>query len=101
MDKIESGSPPDEPVRLARWSAPRLLPAPVNSDADEYYPMALKNGTLYFGAERKGCQWSLRHLSRRAAEGQHYMVENIGPPINTAAGEYEAFRYRRRAAHAS
>src|ERR1043166_1891656 len=42
MDKTESG-----------WSAPRHLPAPVNSDTDSYYPIVLKNGTLYFGSERK------------------------------------------------
>src|SRR5262245_8744308 len=42
MDRTNSG-----------WSAPRHLPAPVNSDADSYYPLALKNGTLYFGSERK------------------------------------------------
>jgi hypothetical protein len=41
MDKTDSG-----------WSAPRHLPTPVNSDADSYYPIVLKNGTLYFGSER-------------------------------------------------
>src|SRR5262249_47675443 len=49
MDKTDSGSPRDESVQPADWSAPRHLPAPVNSDADEFYPIALKNGTLYFG----------------------------------------------------
>jgi hypothetical protein len=41
MDKTESG-----------LSAPRHLPASVNSAADEFYPMALKNGTLYFGSQQ-------------------------------------------------
>jgi hypothetical protein len=91
MDKIDSGSPPDESVRLAGWSAPRHLPAPVNSDADEYYPMALKNGTLYFGSERKGCNGPCDIYRAAPQKGGSYTVENIGPPINTAAGEYEAF----------
>ena len=80
MDKTEAG-----------WSAPRHLPAPVNSDADEYYPMALKNGTLYFGSERKGCNGPCDIYRAVPQKGGSYTVENIGPPINTAAGEYEAF----------
>ena len=42
MDKTESG-----------WSEPRHLPTPVNSDTDSFYPIALKNETLYFGSQRK------------------------------------------------
>ncbi len=80
MDKTESG-----------WSAPRHLPAPVNSDADSYYPIALKNGTLYFGSERKGSK-GLGDIYRAVSQKDgSYMVENLGPPVNTSAGEYEAF----------
>ena len=91
MDKIDSGSPPDESVRLARWSAPRHLPAPVNSDADEYYPMALKNGTLYLGPSAKGAMVPATFIAPCRRRAAAICVENIGPPINTAAGEYEAF----------
>ena len=80
MDKRDSG-----------WSAPRHLPEPVNSDADSYYPIALKNGTLYFGSERKeskGLGDIYRAVPRKDGS---YMVENLGPPVNTSAGEYEAF----------
>jgi WD40-like Beta Propeller Repeat len=80
MDKNDTG-----------WSAPRHLPAPVNSDADEYYPMALKNGLLYFGSERKGCNGPCDIYRAVPQKDGNYMVENLGPPINTAAGEYEAF----------
>jgi hypothetical protein len=80
MDKTESG-----------WSVPRHLPAPINSNADSYYPVALKNGTLYFGSERqdsKGLGDIYRAVPRKDGS---YEVENLGAPVNTSAGEYEAF----------
>jgi hypothetical protein len=80
MDKTESG-----------WSPPRHLPAPVNSDADSYYPIALKNGTLYFGSERKDSK-GLGDIYRAAPQKDgSYTVENLDSPVNTSAGEYEAF----------
>lgn len=30
------------------WSAPQRVPAPVSSDADEAYPVVVKDGSLYF-----------------------------------------------------
>jgi WD40-like Beta Propeller Repeat len=80
MDKTESG-----------WSAPRHLPAPVNSDADSYYPIVLKNGTLYFGSQRKDSK-GLGDIYRAVPQKDGgYAVENLGLPVNTSAGEYEAF----------
>jgi len=80
MDKTESG-----------WSAPRHLPAPVNSDADSYYPIVLKNGTLYFGSQRKDSK-GLGDIYRAVPQKDgSYAVENLGTPVNTGAGEYEAF----------
>jgi hypothetical protein len=80
MDKTETG-----------WSAPHHLPAPVNSDADEFYPIALKNGTLYFGSLRKGANGVSDIYRAVPVKDGSYTVENLGPPVNTGAGEYEAF----------
>jgi WD40-like Beta Propeller Repeat len=80
MDKTDSG-----------WSVPRHLPVPINSDTDEFYPIALKNGTLYFGSQRKeanGVGDIYRAVSQKDST---YAVENLGLPVNTGAGEYEAF----------
>jgi hypothetical protein len=80
MDKTESG-----------WSAPRHLPAPVNSDTDNFYPIALKNGTLYFGSQRNDSN-GLGDIYRAVLEKNgSYKVQNLGSPVNTGAGEYEAF----------
>jgi WD40 repeat protein len=80
MDKTDSG-----------WSAPRHLPAPVNNDADEFYPIALKNRTLYFGSQRKEAN-GVGDIYRAVPQKDgSYSVENLGPPVNSGAGEYEAF----------
>src|SRR5437764_1206994 len=80
MDKTESG-----------WSAPRHLPAPDNGDTDNFYPIVLKNGSLYFGSQRKDSS-GLGDIYRAVPQkGGSYTVENLGPPVNTEAGEYEAF----------
>jgi hypothetical protein len=80
MDKTDSG-----------WSAPRHLAAPVNSDADEFYPIALKNGALYFGSQRKEANGAGDIYRAVPQKDGGYAVENLGSPVNTAAGEYEAF----------
>jgi WD40-like Beta Propeller Repeat len=80
MDKTGSG-----------WSVPRHLRGPINSDADSYYPIALKNGTLYFGSQRQDSK-GLGDIYRAAPQKDgSYAVENLGAPVNTSAGEYEAF----------
>ena len=80
MDKTDSG-----------WGMPRHLPAPINSDTDEFYPIALKNGTLYFGSQRKEAN-GVGDIYRAVPQKDGtYAVENLGLPVNTGAGEYEAF----------
>jgi hypothetical protein len=80
MDNTESG-----------WSAPRHLPTPVNGDTDNFYPIVLKNGTLYFGSQRKDSN-GLGDIYRAVPQKDgSYTVENLGVPVNTGAGEYEAF----------
>jgi hypothetical protein len=72
MDKTESG-----------WRPPRHLPAPINSDTDNFYPIALKNGNLYFGSQRKDSN-GLGDIYRAVLQKDgSYTVENLGPPVNT------------------
>ncbi|PYL49695.1 MAG: hypothetical protein DMF40_01690 [Verrucomicrobia bacterium] len=80
MDKTESG-----------WSAPRHLPASVNSAADEFYPMALQNGTLYFGSQRKDPNGPGDIYRALPQSDGSYAVQGLGRPVNSAGGEYEAF----------
>ena len=75
----------------AGWSAPRHLPAPINSEADEWYPIALKNGALYFGSQRQASAGGGDIYRARPDGAGGYTIEQLGPPVNTGAAEYEAF----------
>lgn len=71
------------------WLPPVRLPAPVNSDAAEWFPRPAKDGWLYFGSNRKG-GWGKDDIwrARQDAHGK-WIVENAGPGLNTAGEEYE------------
>lgn len=71
-----------------RWGRPQRLPEPVNSSGAELLPRQTPDGRLYFGSSRTGdhCQGDIC-VATRAADGD-WRVENVGPPISTAANEY-------------
>ncbi len=71
------------------WSAPQRLPAPVNSPQAELLPRMDSQGRLYFGSSRPGGhgQGDI-YIAVETPKG--WRVGNAGPPISTAANEYEA-----------
>jgi Tol biopolymer transport system component len=72
------------------WSEPKRLPEPVNSSASELLPREDMQGRLYFGSARDGGmgQGDI-YMATRQSDGK-WQVENVGPPVNTPAFEYEA-----------
>lgn len=72
------------------WSEPSRLPEPVNSPTSELLPRQDLQGRLYFGSAREGGhgQGDI-YMATLDAEGK-WQVSNVGPPVNTAAFEYEA-----------
>jgi hypothetical protein len=71
-----------------RWQSPRRLPAPVNSEAQEWFPRLASDGWLYFGSARPG-GFGKNDIWRAQREGDDWRVENAGPAFNTAGQEYE------------
>ncbi|MBE1528944.1 Tol biopolymer transport system component [Sphingopyxis sp. OAS728] len=72
------------------WGDPVRLPAPVNSPEAELLPRVDGEGTLYFGSSRAGGYGDGDiYIARRDGRGR-WQVANAGPPISTAANEYEA-----------
>jgi hypothetical protein len=65
------------------WSEARHLEGPVNSDAQEYYPIFAQNGTLYFCSLRPGGFGGGDIYRARPENGKYPEIENLGPPINT------------------
>lgn len=72
------------------WSPARRLPEPVNSDASELLPRANAAGHLYFGSSRPGGLGQSDIYVATPGENDTWRVRNLGPPVNTAASEYEA-----------
>lgn len=74
----------------ARWSQPRRLPAPVNSQGAELLPRAGAGGRIYFGSNRPGGfgQGDI-YVADPGSDGT-WRVSNVGAPVSTAANEYEA-----------
>jgi hypothetical protein len=79
-----------ERTSVGGWSAPRRLPEPVNSKSSELLPRADREGRLYFGSDRPGGfgQGDI-YVATRSADGA-WTVRNVGPPVSSAAYEYEA-----------
>jgi hypothetical protein len=72
------------------WGEPQHLPAPVNSEGQEWFPRLARDGWLYFGSDRPGGQ-GRTDLYRAEPDGVGgWRVQNLGPNINTAGDEYEA-----------
>lgn len=72
------------------WSEPTRLPEPVNSPTPELLPREDAQGRLYFGSAREGGQGQGDiYRATPQADGK-WQVENVGPPVNTPAFEYEA-----------
>jgi hypothetical protein len=73
------------------WGNPVRLPAPVNSEGDEYYPTIADNGNLYFGSTRSGGIGACDIYRCRFADGKYQPAENLGDAVNTTGNDYEAF----------
>lgn len=72
------------------WDAPQHLRA-LGSDTDEWFPTPNAKGDLYFGSSRPGGQGgSDLWVARRTADG-FAEPQNLGPPVNSAGDEIEAF----------
>ena len=74
----------------APWGEPRRLPAPVNSPSPELLPRPLADGRLLFGSSRAGGHGQGDIYIATPRRDGRWRVDNAGPPISTAANEYEA-----------
>ncbi len=71
----------------AGWSEPVNIGAPVNSEADEFYPSVSDDGTLYFQSSREGGMGGRELYRSRWAGGRYLEPENLGPHVNSPGFE--------------
>jgi Tol biopolymer transport system component len=73
----------------SRWGKPVRLPEPVNSPGAELLPRPQADGSLVFGSDRAGgIGGNDIYVARPTTDG--WLVENVGPQVNTKFNEYEA-----------
>jgi Tol biopolymer transport system component len=70
-----------------RWSEPRNLGSPVNTDSNEGSPSVAADGTLYFFSDREGGRGGFDIYRARPAGAGFAEPENLGEAINTGATE--------------
>jgi Tol biopolymer transport system component len=70
------------------WGTPERLPVPINSPGAEWFPRLQKDGSLYFGSDRRG-GLGATDIYRAVRTPQGWEVSNLGAPVNSAGDEYE------------
>jgi Tol biopolymer transport system component len=69
-----------------RWSEPRNLGAPINSEAAEAYPALSADGTLYFASNRAGGAGATDLYRSKFSNGSYAAPENL-TQLNSPASE--------------
>jgi hypothetical protein len=72
------------------WKTPERLDEPVNGPGAEWFPRPGPGGWLYFGSDRPGGKGGNDIWRAHQDAAGAWMVENLGPAINTPGDEYEA-----------
>jgi hypothetical protein len=71
------------------WGEPYNLGPPVNSDAPEYFPSVMADGTIYFTREGEGrvsATWRSRFV-----DGAYTEPEMLGPEVNCGSNRFNVF----------
>ena len=72
------------------WGDPQRLPEVINTNQNEFYVSAIDNGSIFFSSRREGGLGGGDIYEARPVDGS-YVVENLGPAINTNVGEGDPY----------
>jgi hypothetical protein len=74
------------------WDEPTPLPAPVNTERDEYHVVVTADGTLYYAGREWPGGYGKSDIYRATFDGQAYgQPENLGPSINDALSQPDLY----------
>lgn len=71
------------------WSEPVNLGAPINTDADEFYPAVTNDGTIYWTAAYGESREDIHRA--RLVDGVYSEIETLGEAINTGGFEFNSY----------
>ena len=72
------------------WTSPRLLDAPVNTEAEEFYPSVTASGALYVTAAYENSLGGEDIFRFRYVDGEYVGPENLGESVNSPGPEFNA-----------
>ena len=76
---------------LKGWSEPMNAGGEINSTEDEYYPSVTSDGSIYFTAVRPDALGKDDIYKSQWFNNQFQRPKNIGPGVNSALSEFNAF----------
>jgi Tol biopolymer transport system component len=86
----------DTDIWMIEWNKtseaePVRLPAPINSDSDEYYASASSIGTIYFTSTREGGKGAWDIYCAKPIGEKFDAIENLEDTINSKYNEHDPF----------
>jgi hypothetical protein len=72
------------------WGAPQNLGAPINTEADEFYPSVAADNTLYFSTVRQGGKGSFDLYASKLLDGKYTELQNLGD-ANSRGAEIDSY----------
>lgn len=72
------------------WGDPQNLGVPVNTDGDEFFPSVTRSGTLYLTRDDPSGKSAI-FRSQQNADGSYQMPGKLGPVVNHATSQFNAF----------
>lgn len=76
-----------------KWTSPKPLPSPINSDESNEYFFSISNkGNVFFSSNRKGGEGSFDIYTAKILDGNRFSKpKNMGKPISTEKYEFDPY----------
>ena len=81
----------ERPSPTGKWSEPKNMGAPINTEADEFYPSVAHNGNLYFTSIGHGAMGEDDIFVSTYQNGSYAKPVALQGGVNTKSYEYNAF----------
>ena len=93
-----TGSSPSESLDIfvterlpsGRWSEPKSLGPPINTERSENYPSMARNGNLYFFSYRENGLGGCDIYLSRCVDSRYQPPENLGAAVNSNKHDWDA-----------
>ena len=77
--------------KTSAWSDPKNIGAPINTDADEFYPAVASNNNLYFTTIKKDLESADDIFLSQWENNKYSEPTPLGKGVNTKGEEFNAF----------